>query len=82
MVCRRVVDAVLGEVAGKATQPFLEYGHVDAPDELVPVVDVKHENPGVGAPFFLGAVRHAQVEVPLDLSGVGPDQARSSEGEC
>ncbi len=59
------------EVAGETAQAFGKNGDVNAPDELMAVVDIKDQNAGrIGTAFLLGPIGHAEVEVPFCL-GLG-----------
>src|SRR5215831_15989757 len=59
------------QVAGKPAKAFGKYGDVNAPDELMAVVDIVDQNAGrIGSALLLGPIGHAEVEVPF-RAGLG-----------
>jgi hypothetical protein len=79
MIGGREIDAMHFEVAGETAKAFGKNGDVNAPDELMAVVDIEDQNAGrIGTAFLLGPIGHAEVEVPLRL-GLGGGEGSNGE---
>ena len=62
------VSAVGLEVGSEAAQAFFEDRDIDAPHQLMAVIDIEDQNTGaVGLALNLGRIRCAEVEVAFDV---------------
>ena len=58
------------QVRGEASKAFLELRRRDAPDELVPVINVENQNARQASLIdVLGCIRRADVQLALGLAG-------------
>src|SRR5690348_3181191 len=79
MIGGREIDAMHFEVAGETAKAFGKNGDVNAPDELMAVVDIEDQDAGrIGSALLLGPIGHAEVEVPF-RPGLGGGEG--GEGE-
>ena len=58
--------AQIGGVAGSETaKPFLECRDIDAPYELVPLIDIEYQNALAGLVNVLSRIRRADIQIPF-----------------
>src|SRR5438552_9063396 len=65
-IAGRKVSAMCLEVPGEAAQAFLKRGDIDAPHELVSLIDIENQNALAGPIILLSRVGRADVQVPFD----------------
>ena len=79
MIRGREIDAMHFEVAGETAKAFCKNWDVNAPDELMAVVDIEDQNAGrIGTAFLLGPIGHAEIEVPF-CPGLGGGEGGDGE---
>src|SRR5579859_147251 len=79
MIGGREIHAMRFEVAGETAKAFGKNGDINAPDELMAVVDIEDQNAGrIGTTFLLGPIGHTEVEVPF-RPGLGGGEGGDGE---
>ena len=65
MIASGEVSTVCLKVSGKTAKSLLKRGDIDAPHELVPLINIENQNALTGPVIALSCIGRADVQIPL-----------------